>query len=221
MPVEDAGGAHPDGTNIIGNVCNSANGAFVKITAPLDTAGALGPDACVVAYNRTIQVPTPIEFRSGQGCKVFANRFENTTGSLTITVETDNPVNAPTAGCTFIANEYAYTGTLTFTDNSVDGCYREAEFGTGGWKGTTPTVASAGTLVLKRNNVQVISGTTTITSINVTYPGHRVTLVMSSTAQITDGSNLKLAGNFTGAADRTITIVCDGTNWYKVGRSAN
>jgi hypothetical protein len=38
---------------------------------------------------------------------------------------------------------------------------------------------------------------------------------------VTDGSNLKLAGNFTTAADSTLELVCDGTNWIELGRSAN
>jgi hypothetical protein len=32
---------------------------------------------------------------------------------------------------------------------------------------------------------------------------------------------LKLAGNLVATADDTITIVCDGTNWYEVGRAVN
>jgi hypothetical protein len=37
----------------------------------------------------------------------------------------------------------------------------------------------------------------------------------------TDGNNLKIAGNFVTSADDTITLVCDGTNWFETCRSAN
>jgi hypothetical protein len=51
--------------------------------------------------------------------------------------------------------------------------------------------------------------------------GQMVTLVFAGALTFTDGSNLKLAGNFGTSADDTITLVCDGTNWYEVTRSAN
>ena len=38
---------------------------------------------------------------------------------------------------------------------------------------------------------------------------------------MTDGSNLKLAGNFVTTADDVITLVCDGTNWFEMSRSVN
>jgi len=66
-----------------------------------------------------------------------------------------------------------------------------------------------------------LSGSNTITSISATYSGHRITLLLTSTAQVTDGSNLKLNGNFTGSGDRILQLICDGTNWYEVSRSAN
>lgn len=83
-------------------------------------------------------------------------------------------------------------------------------------------VASASAIV-PTGNLFHITGVTTITSITGTNipAGARITMIFDSTAQMTDGSNLKLAGNFTGAADRTITGVWDGTNFYEVARSAN
>lgn len=85
-------------------------------------------------------------------------------------------------------------------------------------------VNSAATLVLPttdQGGFWLISGTTTITGIPASWPGRLVTLVFASTAQVTDGGNLKLASNFTGAADRTLTLRCDGSNWLEVGRSTN
>jgi hypothetical protein len=68
----------------------------------------------------------------------------------------------------------------------------------------------------------IISGTTSITSVLVNgHTGRRVTLIFLGILTFTDGSNLTLAGNFTTTANDTITIACDGSNWYEVCRSVN
>lgn len=83
-------------------------------------------------------------------------------------------------------------------------------------------VASATTVTLPHvGEVFHISGTTTITSITASWAHRRVTLVFDGILTFTDGSNLKLAGNFVTTADDAITLVCDGTNWYETGRSVN
>ncbi len=85
-----------------------------------------------------------------------------------------------------------------------------------------PTIASAATITVPHYaDIATISGTTNITSVTATRPGHRITLVFSGILTFTDGSNLKLATNFTTAADATITLVCNGTNWYELSRSTN
>jgi hypothetical protein len=84
-------------------------------------------------------------------------------------------------------------------------------------------VASAGTLAIPVGaRVVTVSGTTGITSITATgHTGRTVTLVFAGILTVTDGSNLRLNGDFTTSADDTLTLVCDGTNWYEVARSAN
>lgn len=87
----------------------------------------------------------------------------------------------------------------------------------------TPQIASASTITIPTaHDVVTITGTTGITSINAAaHTGHVVTLIFAGIVTVTDGSNLKLAGNFTSSADDTLTIACDGTNWYEVARSVN
>lgn len=86
----------------------------------------------------------------------------------------------------------------------------------------TLDIASAATIAVNLNAKYAnITGTTNITSITATYAGHIVTLKFADILTFTDGSNLKLAGNFTTSADDMITLVCDGTNWYEMARSAN
>jgi parallel beta-helix repeat protein len=86
-----------------------------------------------------------------------------------------------------------------------------------------PTVASATALTIPQDqDVVIVSGTTTITSVLVGgHTGRRVTLIFSGILTFTDGSNLLLAGNFVTTANDTITIACDGLNWYEVARSVN
>ena len=85
------------------------------------------------------------------------------------------------------------------------------------------TVASATALVVPIGVRTIfVSGTTNITSITAAgHEGEEVTLVFQDVLTFTDGSNLRLAGNFVTTADDTITLWCDGTNWYEKGRSAN
>lgn len=85
------------------------------------------------------------------------------------------------------------------------------------------TVASASTITLPIGaRVVKISGTTGISTITATgHNGAAITLVFMDALTVTDGSNLKLAGNFTTTADDTLTLVCDGTNWHEQCRSVN
>lgn len=85
-------------------------------------------------------------------------------------------------------------------------------------------VSSATTLTLPttdQGGFWLISGTTTITGIPASWNGRLVTLVFAGALTVTDGGNLKLAGNFVTTADDTLTLRCDGTNWIEVARSVN
>ncbi len=85
------------------------------------------------------------------------------------------------------------------------------------------SVASATALTLPYGfDAFLITGTTNITSIvALGHAGKTVRLIFAGILTFTDGNNLKLAGNFVTTADDTITLVCDGTNWYETGRSVN
>ncbi len=101
--------------------------------------------------------------------------------------------------------------------------------------GTTPPVINNGVSTLSSQaslpipilgSIFKVSGTSNITSLaNVTNStsnaGRVITLIFEGVLTFTDGSNLKIAGNFVTSADDTITLVCDGTNWYEVSRSIN
>lgn len=93
----------------------------------------------------------------------------------------------------------------------------------GAFEGTTPVVASASSIDLPYDTDTVfISGTTNITSINASgHTNRTVTLIFQGILTFTDGSNLKIAGNFVTSADDSIKLFCDGTSFYEVARSAN
>ena len=87
-----------------------------------------------------------------------------------------------------------------------------------------PDVASAAEISLGDGDIFNITGTTTITSIAAasTVAGRRVSLKFADILTFTDGSNLKLAGDFVTTADDTIRLECfDGTNWFEATRSTN
>lgn len=85
------------------------------------------------------------------------------------------------------------------------------------------TVASAATIALPPNgDVFLISGATNITSVTAQgWTGRVVRLIFQGALTFTDGLNLKLAGNLVTTADDTITLACDGTNFYELARSVN
>lgn len=83
-------------------------------------------------------------------------------------------------------------------------------------------VASAATMTLPTGEAgyYLVTGTTNITSITASRRGRVANLVFAGALTLTDGSNLKLAGNLATAADDTIMLVCDGTNWLELSRGA-
>ena len=81
-------------------------------------------------------------------------------------------------------------------------------------------VASASTIILGEDgNFFDITGTTTITSITIKQAGTVVFLQFDGILTLTDGSNLKLDSNFVTAAESTICLVSDGTNWWEISRT--
>jgi len=90
------------------------------------------------------------------------------------------------------------------------------------YKGTD--IASATNMRLGSGNAFDITGTTQIDSIDVTSPQETGTIIylqFDSNPQVTDGANLKLAGNFNSSADDILVLIRIGDIFYEVSRSAN
>lgn len=112
-----------------------------------------------------------------------------------------------------ITKDFTYPATQGVT---YAGLNRWTGSGTDVWQ-----IASAATLTLPEADTKLISitGTVNITAITASVPGRQVTLRFTSNVTVSKNANLRLAANFTSSANDTLTLVCDGTNWYEVGRS--
>lgn len=86
-------------------------------------------------------------------------------------------------------------------------------------------IASA-TTIAPNGNVTHVSGTNNIETVTTpTGPnpsGFILILIFDDVLTVLDGiGNLRLAGDFTTAADSTLVLVSDGLNWYEISRSTN
>jgi alpha-tubulin suppressor-like RCC1 family protein len=84
-------------------------------------------------------------------------------------------------------------------------------------------VASADTIITT-GQIFHVTGTTGITNIypqNFFFKGQTITMIFDDAVTVTDGGNLKIAGDFTSSADDTLSLRWDGNYWYETGRSVN
>lgn len=159
-------------------------------------------------------------------------------GTLTLTASATNYIVADrstgalstSTSMTNWSNVAAYVRLYKVTTgaSAVSGTPEDHRAGPSGLMGNpfppaAASVASAAALTIPAGQrVVTITGTTGITSITATgHSGAVITLVFAAALTVTDGSNLKLASSFTATADDTLTLACDGTNWYEVARSVN
>ena len=141
-----------------------------------------------------------------------------TTGAVSVATTTTNWDNVAA---------YARAYRLTVAGGAVTAVedHRGGPFGA---HGTLPppaaaSIASAATIAIPNGQrVATVTGTTGITNITATgHSGAVVSLIFAGALTVTDGGNLRMAGNFTTTADDVLTLACDGTNWHEVARSVN
>lgn len=90
--------------------------------------------------------------------------------------------------------------------------------------GSAPSdvIASAATITLPEGGKAFfITGTTNITNITASHRGRVVTLQFFDVLTVVDGGNLRLLANFATSGSDTLTLMCDGVNWFEMARSAN
>lgn len=231
-----------DDINCTGNyiILNAIPGVGIRVES-CRFASIVGNNIVVAANDVGIQVmketDNGVSARDAVDTYLLGNtiRATSTTGTIAFKL-TDNAqrVTIQGNGAEFCSSFVTYnSGTLTdilIADNRASSCtvfdtytvtptnirYRDNV------TGNSLDIASATTITLGTHSDYFnITGTTTITSVTASWPGRQVTLKFAGILTFTDGSNLKLATNFVTTADDTITLVCDGTNWFEVARSVN
>lgn len=215
-------GIYLDGTTVAATNCTITGNFF----------GMFGSGATAI-YLHGVAAPS-VQL----GCRITGNMFSNyATKTLTygILIDGANDIGHVIVGnssraTTFDCRINAGSGIIVAANNwlgpgyygAVAVTYADSNVGTIIAIPAAAVVASAANITLPNNDsVVTISGTTNITSITAVRPRGPVTLIFQSTPTVTDGSNLKMAGNFVATADDALTLVCDGTNWYEVARSVN
>lgn len=85
------------------------------------------------------------------------------------------------------------------------------------------TVASAATLGANEvSDVWVVTGTTTINNIDTSWSGREITIRFSTSCDVTETGNLVLSSStFSATSSDILKLVCIGSNWFEVSRSAN
>jgi len=195
-----------DGITIDGNTLLSIGGYGINVFA----------NRAIISNNNIQDIGTRTS--SVKGIQIKGVDFIITGNTLKSTVEVDDGIESLTPSATgIIKNNRISTGfttsltvygtdtiaSLNLTEDSAD-------------------IASAATVTLNPSgDFFNITGTTNITSVTASWSGREVALKFAGILTFTDGSNLKLAGNLVTTADDTITLVCDGTNWYETARSVN
>jgi len=210
------------------NTSGNANGGNITLTpgAGIGTgisgkviipAGSNAAPSLVIGAGMLTGFSSPstdvLQFSGNNGSlPAWISNYRNFTFDSAYLVGWSSSNAAANAADTGLARNAA--GVIRATDGST---------GIKGFLGGGASVASATALPVPTGRVFHVSGTTTITSITSTnfQSGAVITLIFDGVLTFTDGSNLKLAGDFVTTADDTITLAYDGTNWYEVCRSVN
>jgi hypothetical protein len=83
------------------------------------------------------------------------------------------------------------------------------------------TAVASGSIITPSGNLFHVTGTTSITSISGTAvtAGTEITLIFDGRLTVSNGSNLRLASDFTTTPTDTLTLKWDGSNWFEQSRS--
>lgn len=195
--ITSTGGASPIDTTIVGNQIRNNNQAANSAGVNSVGIGLGAGDSFLIDGNR---------ITDDQGSPTQTHALHWTSGVVKVLL---------------VGNDLR--GNLTGVVNNLGGADVNSQARENlGW--AVPTLASTATVALVPGEVIKISGTADITSLTATLDNRIVVLRFTGTAAtsgIVDGSNLKLASTFAYTPDDTITLYCDGTNWFELGRSAN
>lgn len=198
--------------------------ASVANTITLNTYNSAGSGLYLGGHSNLVIHSSNLDGRSGAPGDFYAVDIYGDNNNVTVNLidsdtwktrgiavragATDNVIDCPS---------YVHTlsSQVIFSDTGT-----RTRFDTGGGEGAS--IASATTIDIPPVGVVFhITGTTAITTMSGAGAPRMITLIFDGALTFTDGSNLKIAGNFSTSADDTITGWWDGTNFYEVARSAN
>jgi hypothetical protein len=108
-------------------------------------------------------------------------------------------------------------GNARRTGASLSGSFAGTVLQAGQLASQFATVASTAAMPTPSATTISVTGTTGITSLGSgVVNGQRVCLVFQASLTVTDGSNLRLGGNFSAVAGSVLELIWDGTFWNKV-----
>jgi len=199
------------------NASNLATGAIndslLSSNVPLKSAtNIFTGNGALPVFDHTSSPDITFKVNGARVAEVFGEAAGGGAGYLTLSAESGGAVRVNRF---LVSNFIVHDGTThaVAQTNVATGVFA---------LGYGSSVASA-SAITPTGNLFHVTGTTTITSITSTNvpAGTTITIIFDGSLTFTDGSNLKLAGNFNTSADSTITLAYDGTNWYEIARSAN
>jgi hypothetical protein len=197
------------------DTAGAAAGGAISITA-----GAAARNASGNASGGDINLTTGAGIGTGSGGSVIVsslntNRLYDLAGNFYLT---SSGIQIATGNNFRWGNDTAFSRTAAGVIRVTD-----ASTGIRGLLGGGTAVASATAMPVPTGRVFHVTGTTTLTSVLATnfQSGVVVTLIFDGILTVTDGSNLKLAGDFVTTADDVLTLAYDGSNWFEVSRSVN
>ncbi len=214
--------------NIVGNQLWAANGTNLGAGVKASSFGAYLEDVVNLNFsnntlgtNKFSLAIDGIDDSKIEG-NIFIGLSSLTTNHIKEVAGTNQ--NYSIGGINIIDNQKTGAETMlqapnaSFGDNIGDGALYVSTFG----RSYGAAVASAAAIV-PSGNIFHVTGTTNITSITSTgiRAGTEIKIIFDGILTFTDGSNLKLNGNFVTTADDTISLIFDGTNWFETARSAN
>lgn len=153
------------------------------------------------------------------------------TSSFDIVITGNNIYDDGTPTCNFAIKSQGSSDRLTINGNQFRGMAAADVISLSGNLNVVgrnqglprPTVASAATITLPPygDMIEISAANAMSAGITASWPGRVVTLVFTSNPVVSNGTNLNLQGTFNTSAKDTLTIACDGTNWFEIARSPN
>jgi len=203
------------GHNGIQLLCNTGTGNTVK-DCIID--GNIIEDACRNGGSTGILVGTDAASNDANNITVSNNRcikVSNATMTTAIRVNgtgTTDEIHFHGNNTQGLTNDFVIGGTPTNLH-----CRFPEGLGTSITAAATISIPKDGTVFHVTGNTNITNGI----SVSALDNGRIVTLIFDGTPTVSDTGTSKLSAALVAAADTTLTLRCDGTNWYEVSRSVN